>query len=140
MSLLPDQLQRKLKVSVVERRSGDRAHVAGGNICRRITEVGVIDNVERLCTELSGEPFSDGKVLERGEVELSRARAAEDVACHRSLIAGGWYDIGSLIKPIGGGASGKFSTGATRSQVGPLRNISAARTRAGTCRDRERKP
>ena len=122
MLLLPDQLQRKLKVSVVERRSGDCAHVAGGNICRRITKVGVIDDVERLCTELSGEPFSDGKVLERGEVELSRARAAEDVACHRSLIADAVLARGGIVEDIfvlgDGRSSRKPHTMTSFAQVG----------------------
>jgi hypothetical protein len=84
-----------LKVSVIERRSGDRAHVAGGNITRRITELGVIDDVERLCTELSGEPFSDGKVLERGEVELSRGFAAPR-AC--DFLTSSHFDVLSLSR------------------------------------------
>jgi hypothetical protein len=128
-----------LKVSVIERRSGNGAHVAGGNIRRRITEVGVIDDVERLRTELSGKPLCEGKVLKGGEVELSGAGTAEAIPGHRSLIPGRRYNIGSLIKPMGGGAVGNLSTRAARSQVGPLRNISAASTRAGTGRNRERK-
>ena len=109
MLLLPDQLQRKLKVSIIERRSGNGAHVAGGNICRRITEVGVIDDVECLCTKLSGKPFCDGKVLKGGEVELSGAETAEDIACHRSLIADAVLARGGSVEDVFVLADGRSS-------------------------------
>src|ERR1700733_5070151 len=133
---LPQQLQCKLQIPIIKRRSSNRSHIPIRNIRVRITKIRVIDDVKRLSTELSRQLFRDTKVLQRREIKLSRCRAAERIPRHSPLNPGRRHHIGSRIKPMRGAALSDLPARPARSDVHPLWNIRAASARPGAAGER----
>src|SRR5581483_4451800 len=101
---LERQLQRYLPNSTITR-PGYLAEVAGSNITRRTREreLGMVEDVEKLRSELERRPLSDGGVFVQGQVPVVDSGAMEEAppriacnpdifrskrACGKELVAG----------------------------------------------------
>ena len=76
---LEDEFQTKLHRSWIAD-CGDHAKVRGRDVSRERSEVRVIENIERLGTNLSREPFGKPQVLRHRKVNAVRRRSLNNAA------------------------------------------------------------
>ncbi len=96
---------------------GSLAITAGGAI--RISEIGMIENIERLDAELGFETLPEFEILADGKIDVAEASVTEDVAAHGAKCAETiWNQNGAAI----GVAAGKAERGA-RHQNEPARRF-----------------
>src|ERR1700679_2232398 len=76
------KLPRRPAIAGGKARSRDLAEACGLHIVRRLTEVGVIENVKRIHAQSEGEALEQPGLLLPGKIEVRESRSDAAVALH----------------------------------------------------------
>src|SRR6266511_1038417 len=82
---LEDQAQCDLHLAWIAYRRGDGANSAAPNGGIWLPELRVVEDVERLGSELYGEAFEGPEVLEERGIQIGPARAEQDIAARIAI-------------------------------------------------------